>query len=366
MNGISVVVPTRDSNDTVPALFESLGEARARLDAPSEVIVVDDSGPAERAELERLCARHGVRLLSAGPHVGGKRNLGAAAARYDLLLFVDSDCHASPELLREHWATCRSAGACAGPVEFVGPRSWLWPALDLLGMPAGFRLPAARARVLWAPTANLSVSRACFEAVGGFDETLPGPIGGEDVDIGIRLTGRGVAIECNARAIVRHSTSTWNSPRAMLKRLLRYGRSEPDVMVRHPRWRIAAVPGHLTLLASGALLWLVVGLLAGLGPLLALLWPASYLGAWLLRVLRTGMPEPRVLQAVAVSVLLEAAYEAGRLAACWRLGRPGWMACRMLLDDRAMAGEWSGGGARAWCWSVAWALCAAVWLTAGR
>jgi hypothetical protein len=42
------------------------------------------------------------------------------------------------------------------------------------------------------------------------------------------------------------------------------------------------------------------------------------------------------------------------------------MACRMLLDDRAMTAEWCGGGARAWCWSVASALCAAAWLTAGR
>jgi len=360
VNGVSVVVPTRDSNDTAPTLFASLDRARAVLDAPSEVIVVDDSGPAQRPELERLCARHGVRLLSGGPNVGGKRNRGAAAARFDVLLFVDSDCQASPELLREHWRThTAGAGACAGPVEFTGPRSWLWPAMDLMGTAAGFWAPATRERVLWAPTANLSVARSCFEAVGGFDATLPNRGGGEDVDIGIRLTERGVAIHGNPRALVWHSTSTWNSPRVMLRRLGRYGRSEPRLLARHPTRSLVVPPGHLTLLAPSVAVWLAAGLLSGAGAWLAPVWAAAYVAAWLSRSLRAGRPEPGVVGTVATSMLLEAAYELGRLGACLRMGQPAWAIRRLLLDDRQPTAEWMGGSARLWCWCAASAVCAA-------
>lgn len=366
MNGVSVVVPTKDSNDTVPTLFASLDRARAALDAPSEVIVVDDSGPAQRDELKRLCARHGVTLLSGGPNVGGKRNVGAAAARHDVLLFVDSDCHASPELLREHWrAHAAGSGACAGPVEFEGPRSWLWPGMDLLGTPAAFRAPAARRRVPWAPTANLSVSRSCFEAAGGFDDTLPHRGGGEDVDLCFRLADRGVPVDCAAGALVRHSTSTWNSPGVMLRRLARYGRSEPRLLERHRARSLVAPPGHLTLLAPSAAVWLAAGLLGGEGAWwLAPLWAAAYVAAWLTRALRPGRPDPRVVSAVAVSLLLEAAFEAGRVTACLRQRRPAWLLRRLLMDERQVTAEWTGGSARMWCWCAASAVCAAAWAAA--
>jgi glycosyltransferase involved in cell wall biosynthesis len=368
--GVSVVVPTRNSNDTVPDLLRSIDRARAELGVPSEVIVVDDSGRAQRAELERLCGLHDARLVSGGPHVGAKRNLGAAAARFDLLLFIDSDCEASPELLREHWETCTAAGAdaCAGPVEFAGPRSWLWAGLDYQGTTAAFRAPATRPRVPWAVTANLSVRRCRFEEIGGFDETMPGPLGGEDVDLGLRLTGRGFEIHGNPRALVRHSTSTWNSPRALLRRFARYGRSEVPLVERHPGYTYTAFPGHLTLLAAGAALWLAIGLVGrgGPDPLLAPLWAVAYVCAWLGRALRFGWPDPRTLQALTGALLIGLAYEAGQLAACARLGRPGWWLRRLGVDERQAPAEWAAGSTRAWCWTAATALCTVVWIATAR
>lgn len=364
--GVSVVVPTKDSNDTLPTLFRSLDRARAELPVPSEVIVVDDSGRSSRTELERLCALHDVRLVPGGPNVGAKRNLGVAAAGFDVVLFVDSDCQASPALLLEHWTTCTTggAGACAGPVQFVGPRSWLWPALELLGFAIGFRAPAVRPLLLWAPTANLSVRRRGFEAIGGFDETLPSPGGSEDVDLGIRLFEHGTAIHGNPEALVQHSTSTWNSMRAMLVRLGRYGRSEPCLLERHPgRWT-TSFPGHLTLVVAGAVLWSAIGL-AGRGapdPLLAPLWIVAYLAAWAGRVLRYGRPEPTVLRAILAAMALEMTYEAGRVAACWRRGHPGWTVRRIVVDDGPPPGEWVGGSERAWCSFAASALCALAWI----
>jgi GT2 family glycosyltransferase len=368
--GVSVVVPTRDCGETLPALFDSLDRARGALPVPNEVIVVDDSRPAARVELERLCAQHDVRLLPGGRHVGAKRNLGAAAARFELLVFVDSDCRASAGLLLEHWRAHVAGGvaACAGPVEFAGRRSWLWPAMDHLGLTVTFGLPAVRSRLTWSPTANLSVSRRCFEAIGGFDESLPSPGGSEDVDLGLRLTARGLAIECSAQARAVHDTATWNSLPAMLRRMARYGRSEPRLIERHPTRAVTTFPGHLTLVALGAGLWLAIGLLGrgSPGPLLAALWVAAYWTAWTGRILRYGWPEPDMVLALVTSAALDAAHEAGRVVGAWTLRRPAWMVRRLMGSDEQPVGEWTGGTARARSWLLATVACAAAWIAMTR
>jgi GT2 family glycosyltransferase len=331
---------------------------------------VDDSRRANRERLERLCAGHDVRLLDGGPHVGAKRNLGVAAASHEIVLFVDSDCEASPALLREHWATLTGEGAdaCAGPVDFVGPRSWLWPAIDLLGLTVTFSLPAVLPRVDWSPTANLSVRRRCFEEVGGFDEGLPSPGGSEDVDLGMRLARRGVGIRCNPRARACHSTSTWSSPLGMMRRLARYGRSEPRLIERHPERSVVVFPGHVTVLAGGILLWLAVGLLGlgGRGALLAVLFAGSYGAFWLGRVLQFGWPEPELVRALAMSAVLDMAHEAGRVAGAWARGRPAWMVRRLVGGESQFPVEWTGGVARSWSWTLATLLCAAVWIALSR
>jgi hypothetical protein len=364
-----VVIPTRDSNATVPGLLASLARARAELEAPSEVIVVDDSGQAQRAELARLCGLHGARLVAGGRHVGAKRNLGAAAASFDLLLFVDSDCEASPRLLREHWAThvIEGAEACAGPLEFVGPRSWLWPAIDLLGLTVPFALPLVLPRVEWASTANLSVRRCRFEEAGGFDERLPSPGGSEDVELGMRLTAREVAIRCNPRALVRHATSTWDSPGAMVRRLARCGRCEPRLTERHPERSTLVFPGHLTLVLAGALLWLAIGLIGRgrLGPWLAPLFVAAYWACWGARLLQFGWPEPGMVVALGMGAVLDMAHEAGRLAGAWGRGRPAWMVRRFVGGSSQLPVEWTGGIARTWSWTLATLLCAVAWVAAG-
>lgn len=57
---------------------------------------------------------------------GRKRNVGAREAKYDIVLFLDSDCIATPNLLNEHYKmyTDDHVGAVAGLLEFVGEDTW--------------------------------------------------------------------------------------------------------------------------------------------------------------------------------------------------------------------------------------------------
>jgi hypothetical protein len=101
---LSVVVPARDEEQTLPALLASLG----RLDGPPvEVLVVDDDSQDATAAVARA---GGARVLAAGarpPGWTGKAwacHVGARGAGGDLLLFLDADTRLAP-------------AACAGLLE---------------------------------------------------------------------------------------------------------------------------------------------------------------------------------------------------------------------------------------------------------
>ncbi|WP_210443395.1 glycosyltransferase family 2 protein [Nocardioides sp. SYSU D00065] len=96
---VSVVVPARDEEQTLPAL---LGSLRALDGSPPEVVVVDDASDDRTAEVARA---GGARVVPAGtPPRGwtGKAwacHTGAEAASGDLLLFLDADTVLAPEAL---------------------------------------------------------------------------------------------------------------------------------------------------------------------------------------------------------------------------------------------------------------------------
>jgi len=70
--------------------------------------------------------------------------------------------------------------------------------------------------------------------------------------------------------------------------------------------------------------------------------------------------------ALAVSAVLDMAHEAGRLAGAWVRGHPAWMVRRLVGGVSQFPSEWTGGVARTWSWTLATALCAAVWVAATR
>ncbi len=129
-----------------------------------EVIVVDFDCPQGTGHWVR--ANHpAVQVVKADerPHfnLSTARNLGAAAASGEWLVFVDADALIGP-------AFCNS-------IEPLLAEGW-------------FLLPKPRPAVLWG---TLVVSRADFERVGGYDEAFEG-WGSEDEDIIERLSAIGL------------------------------------------------------------------------------------------------------------------------------------------------------------------------------
>jgi mycofactocin glycosyltransferase len=185
------------------------GEGRAQ-----GVLVVDD-GSTDAAAIAGVCVRRGARMLRRDVAGGPAAARNAAIARVDteLIAFLDSDCVAPPDWVRE------LAGHFDDPrVAAVAPRV-RDPALDMGPSPASV---APGTRVSYVPSAALIVRRA---ALGGFDEALRY---GEDVDLVWRLHDRGWRVRYDPRVTIEHDA------KALLSRRFRYGTSAAPLSLRHP------------------------------------------------------------------------------------------------------------------------------------
>jgi GT2 family glycosyltransferase len=261
--GISVVVPMHSGR--LPLLGRLLTSVRRSAEAlrePWECIVVDDSPTPESRAVEDVCREHGARYLRGPQRVGSKRNVGAAAAGYDILYFIDSDCVASEALLRAHGDALRAApasvGGIVGMTEFFGKGSMVWDISERSQMWSSFQWPRRFVQVLWGPTVNLSIRRSAFRAVGGFEEDTWTVVGGEDIALGIRLTDAGWTLGTSREALVLHDREHVGL-RQMLRRFRLYAEGELYVCALFPQ----RTRRHLSPMLIGSAV-AVLGLAAGL------------------------------------------------------------------------------------------------------
>jgi len=236
-HGVSAVIPVRGRVAATERTLTALRAAAERCPEPVEILLVDDSRRADADRHRAHCERHGARYLRGPRHVGAKRNLGARHASHDLLLFIDSDCRASPDLLKRYVAAIRSSDAAglAGPTTVeASPTAVSRVMRDSALLHGDLERPAAGGALEWATTSNLLLRRAVFKAVGGFVEESLTVVSGEDVDLGIRLSAHGFRILAEPEAEVVHDRLSSDSVRAVWRRLYGYGRSEQWLTVVHP------------------------------------------------------------------------------------------------------------------------------------
>ncbi|MEQ4305619.1 glycosyltransferase [Plantactinospora sp. B6F1] len=325
--GLSVVVPVKGRVHETRALLSSLREAIAFCPEPVQVLVVDDSPPADARLHRAQCAEHDARYVLGPRHVGAKRNLGVRLANYDLVLFIDSDCLATPDLLQRHLKTLRAAppevGAVAGPTYVAGAETAVFRVMRrsrLLN--AAFEWPARCRRVGWATTCNLAVRKNAFQSVGGFAERPLTVVGGEDVDLGIRLTEAGWTIACDPAAVVVHDKGSTDSLGTVSRRLVTYGRSGQWLLDVHPK------RGRPKLNRVGALMMAAAAALPGLRrsrgrtALLVPLVAAVLLARDTRERLGPTDQSPAAIAEAAACALLDWSFDLGEFVAALQLGRP--------------------------------------------
>lgn len=255
---VSVVIPNLHS----PVIGAVLDALRVQTVTPCEVIVVgqDRYGQIQSDELV---------LFVETPHpisAAAAYNLGARTAQGDILLFVDADCVAEPDLIEQHLAQ-RALGYRAVGGAYAPATPSFWARCDHVSS-FMFYLPQAPAGARpYLLNGNLSIDAQLFAQLGGFDEGYPGA-GGEDVEFGLRLQQAGVTQYFHPAAVVHH-----HSPRISVDRafhhLANYGAAHADTRLRH-----AALLGTSSSYVLAAHMpWLLLALapLAGLCKLVPLL-----------------------------------------------------------------------------------------------
>ena len=243
MLSVGVVVATYNRPEALADLLDDL-DAQV-VDVPFAVTVVDDGGT---APLDTVIADRGVQLIrrpNGGP--GAARHTGIAATPADVVVMLDDDMRVGPGFIQAHLDAHRGGGDVVyGFIESSDDRT---DNVDGSGGPgsAGDTLFARfhqRAIDRWLAayrsgavpsgsrlcTGNVSVRRAGYEAVGGFDTSL---VRCEDRDLGIRLQAAGQKFVLAENARSEHRTDHENI-QEWRRRTSIYGQSDQRIAGKHP------------------------------------------------------------------------------------------------------------------------------------
>ncbi len=194
---ISVVVPVRNKIGVLAAALDSV-LAAVRNHPQSELILVDNGSTDGSTEI--LASRYGAdaRILTLVPGtIAAVRNHGARHATGTHLWFVDADCVVPKDYLDRLVEIFRTTGSQVTGCEVMPPAAA--SRVEDVWFQAHCRPRDGDQE--WIGSANLAMTRAAFEAVGGFDERL---VSGEDAELCQRLRSKGFRIFEAKRLSVVH------------------------------------------------------------------------------------------------------------------------------------------------------------------
>jgi glycosyltransferase involved in cell wall biosynthesis len=186
---ISAVVTVRNEAKNIAELLNSL----IGQEQPFEVIVVDAFSEDETRDIVRRYAKEHpfIRLYKQGGTRGIGRNFGVEMAKGEFVAFIDGDCVAQPDWIKEMRRGTAKADVVAGRTINIG----YGPYVDL-----GRVELYHRGVDLTYPSCNLSYRKSLFNKIGGFD---PGFITAEDIDLNFRAVKEGADVYYNEKALVK-------------------------------------------------------------------------------------------------------------------------------------------------------------------
>jgi len=156
---VSLVLVTYNSEEPLPALFDSLETATYE---PVELIVVDNgSTDGTMSLVERRRPDATLLRNEPSPGYGAGCNQGAARTRGDFLVFLNPDIVVSPNWLEVLVACFERDGRVGVVSPEVLPPGW---------RPREADVPSVELATV--PGCAMMVSRTAWEDIGGFDETI--------------------------------------------------------------------------------------------------------------------------------------------------------------------------------------------------
>jgi GT2 family glycosyltransferase len=247
---LSVIIPTRNRLEKLANTIACL--KRQSLAATDYEIIVVDDGSSPPVSLPDGAKEPRSRLLRLeGVERSAARNAGAAAAKGELLVFVDDDMMVATDFLATHlqahreWPDALVVGAIRLPDDALKePFGRFRQKLESQGAPQTRRLVSTPN---FCAAANMSIPGDWFHSLGGFDCVIASS---EDQDLAMRHTTRGgrIAYLPGAEAIHHDNAldirsycrrAEWGIEN-MIPFCLRYpnwpGNIEREIVNGPPRW----------------------------------------------------------------------------------------------------------------------------------
>ena len=240
---VSILIPTRNRRSRLLRTLESLRQQNAGANVFEVLVVSDGSTDSTKAAVERLASGaewSGRRLICVEQDWKGAaaaRNTALQMAVGDIVLFLDDDVVADPNLVTAHLDSHKSARIAEGGRGLVvlgdilpdeRPEA-MHRQMRLWWLDHYRRLAAGEPTFAAFFTGNVSIEREAALTAGGFDESLDY---GEDVEFGYRLSLQGLQFKYEPRA--RASTMNVKSGAALLRDLHRSGQGNARIYHKFP------------------------------------------------------------------------------------------------------------------------------------
>lgn len=197
---ISVIVPVHNGGENFRLCLQSLTRA---VPQPAEIIVVADGDTDGSWHSAQECGVQVLRLPTPGGPARA-RNVGARAARGDILFFVDADVTLSPTAMSQVAAAFKSASEVTA---VFGSYDDEPAAMNFLSQYKNLlhhhvhQTAREEASTFWGACG--AIRRTVFLAMGGFNEEYRWP-SIEDIELGYRLTQAGHQVRLCKALQVKH------------------------------------------------------------------------------------------------------------------------------------------------------------------
>jgi glycosyltransferase involved in cell wall biosynthesis len=308
----SIVIPVYNRPDEVDELLSSLCDQRHKQ---FEVVIVEDGSTHDCCSIvekyrDRL-AIHYIEKPNSGP--GLSRNVGASEARYDYLIFFDSDCIIPPGYLEEV-----TRFLAVTPVDAYGGPDAAMPAFTTVQKAINYAMTSflttggirGRRKSLdrFLPRGfNMGVTKAAYSAVGGYRAMRFG----EDIDLSLRLLSAGYVTALIPRAHVYHKRRT--TYKQFFKQVYNFGIARINLHLLHPG-SMKAVHTLPALFVIGMALLLILSIFHPV-----LLWvPIAYSLLLFLDSLFRNRSVKVALHSIIASWIQLIGYGSGFLVAAWK------------------------------------------------
>lgn len=239
---ISVVLPVLNEGKYIGSVLEALSGQEYPADR-YEILVVDggstDESLSVATNLSRI--RRNIHVLeNPGRLSSSGRNVGARAARGDVVLFIDGHCEIPDAFLLGNLADlftktsvdviCRPQPLDAPGVGYIQKAIAIARASWLGHNPSSLIFSTAEDGFVDPDSSGAAYTRCVFERIGYYDERFDAC---EDVDFNLRARKAGMRAFTSPRVSVRYYPR--ESFGSLFRQMVRYGRGRAQLFLKHPK-----------------------------------------------------------------------------------------------------------------------------------